>query len=126
MNEEKEEQEQEEEEEEETGRRFPRVVEKLIKVLSTQIGFATGDNTSVIEDEKENDEEEKENDEEEKETENSGETEMEEDTPVKTHVDIFEPETMVQERKMSDAEIKQKMKLDLEAMIEKQVLGQMM
>ena len=56
MNEEKEEQEQEEEEEEETGRRFPRVVEKLIKVLSTQIGFETGDNTSVIEDEKENDE----------------------------------------------------------------------
>ena len=98
------------------------VVQKLINVLSIKIRSKNEDNFKKLKEEIENDSG-KVNTEIKIEKEHTSKA-KEENTHPKL-LDIEEDGKTDLGCKMSDAELKQKMKLDLEAMIEKQVQGQL-
>ena len=95
------------------------VVKKLLNVLSIKRS-KSHDNTKNLNEKNGNRQENKECKTEKENTKEDGET-----TVNSRPLESEEAEKMEQECKMSDAELKQKMKLDLEALIEKQVQGQM-
>ncbi len=100
------------------------VVQKLINVLSIKIRSKNEDNFKKLKEEIENDNDNgKVNTEIKIEKEHTSKA-KEENTHPKL-LDIEEDGKTDLGCKMSDAELKQKMKLDLEAMIEKQVQGQL-
>ena len=100
------------------------VVQKLINVLSIKIRSENGDDFKKLEEEIENDKGKV-----------NTESKVEKELTIKgkdeknTHPNLLGSEEDGKSEegcKMSDADLKQKMKLDLEAMIEKQVQGQLL
>ena len=100
------------------------VVQKLINVLSIKIRSKNGDDFKKLEEEIENDNG-KVNTENKIEKEQTIKAKEEKNTHPK-QLGSEEDGKTEEGSKMSDAELKQKMKLDLEAMIEKQVQGQLL
>ena len=118
--EEKESEEEEEEEEDDILERFPLVVQKLLNVLSIKIRSTCQENQKDLKEKNGNRQ-----DKNECKTEKETLKEEGEETVNPKLLELEEAEKIEQENKMSDAELKQKMKLDLEALIEKQVQGQL-
>ena len=100
------------------------VVQKLINVLSIKIRSKNEDNFKKLKEEIENDNG-KVNTEIKIEKEHTSTSKAKEENTHPKLLDIEEDGKTDLGCKMSDAELKQKMKLDLEAMIEKQVQGQL-